>query len=236
MQKEVRPYLLGLRASDARVLYIDLCKIQIAAYEETVPTLTALPTLMDWSDPQKLQRFVRLAMASGQLTELVADCIELPTQQLRRKHWSEADARWGAVAVVHRRNSDRMQHLSAFRMASREQNSSAYERVRCKCDDSDGDEWKKVIMWAPERLARHPRAFWRGLRVAACTPDEKSALIHKLTVCQPYSTCPDELCKISEMLSTEQFVRQQTQTQHQSRLKRLLCILRRVGAKRNYSR
>lgn len=232
MQKQVRPYLLGLRVADARALYADLCKIQIAAYEKTVPTPTTLETLVDWSDPHQLQRFVNLALASGHLTELLADCIELPTRKLRRKHWSDADATWGAAAVAHRRNSVRMQHLSAFRMASREENSTAYDRIRSECDDTDSDDWKKVICWTPERLARHPRGFWRGLRVAGCTPEEKRALIHKLTMCQPYSSCPDELSKICNMLTTEEFVRQQTP--HQSHLKRFLCSISRVG--RNYSR
>lgn len=210
MQQEIRPYLLALPLADARALYADLCKIQIAVYEETTPTLSILEALLDWSNRSYLCRFTNFVMANGKLIELVADCIDIPSPEERRKRWSELDAEWDHAFWVHKRDSDWIERMSAFRVASRETNLAAYESVKLRsADHGDSQDWRRVIVWSPERLARLPRAFWRGMRVGNCTPEEKSALIHKLTLCQSYSSVPKDIATLRDFLIAEQFVRYQ---------------------------
>ena len=88
----------------------------------------------------------------------------------------------------------------------RELHRIAYENVRAHCDGDKACTWKFVIVATPERLSRETKMFWRGLQVSKCTPEEKKALMHKLTICQMYSSCPEEIVKHIEKLTYELFL------------------------------
>lgn len=218
------PYLSRMQVEVARVLYQDLCRIQIAIYEQTTPAhLSVLDDAIDWSDMERMECFFRTCISNGRLVEFVADCIELPSEEERMTRWCAAEAHIAESTKLQRRHTAHQLRLSEFRVNSRETNRLAYERVvsdiSAESEEQNPSVWKVVIRLTPERLGNRTKMFWRGLQVSACTLVEKRALMHKLHLCQAYSCCPEEIVGHIQNLSHELFLAAGTEIE--------LCVKRR---------
>ena len=224
-----KPCILNLTSEKAKILYIDICKVQIAVYENKQPVgLAMLSDVLNWEDIKNVVRFHNIIIANGRIPELVADCIELPTKE-RQKRWVSDVNNQKLMITHHKENTDYLKRLSEFRIITRSTNQEAYDNLRERLaivTPPPLADWTKVILWTPERLAQESRNFWRGLMVARCSNEEKCALIHKLTMCQSISACPTEIIRHRDTLSTEQFLEwQREQKKTQPRILRILTRL-----------
>lgn len=180
---ELRNVLSRLPSRDAEQLYIDLCRIQLAAEDGNAPTLSILHT----DDPK---HFAQKFLSTGLLVDLVADCIELP-EVMRLKKWKFADMESNLAARLHRETTRWLDHYSHFQFVSRDVNRKAHERVRASLSASLSktgrlQEWQTLLLADLSSLQRQPVPFWNAIQINRCSIDEKRAICHKLVLCNEF--------------------------------------------------
>ena len=178
-KSRLRDLLVCMPSCDAEHLYVDLCRIQIAADDDDTPMLSILHT----DNPK---HFVNRFLSTGVLIELVADSIEL-TENARKRKWQSEDMNLNLSARLHRETTQWHDNYSRFLFASREANRIAYDNVRAALFNSDiprPHEWQTVILSEPTALCGRSILFWNAVQINRCTIDEKRAICHKLMLCK----------------------------------------------------
>ena len=178
---------IGKMDSDiAKLLYIDLCRVQIAAHNNTsVHNLTLLDGLLDWSSAETVRKFHSAFIDNGQLVDKIADSIEM-TRQERFRKWTSQKELEESSACNQRELSRRQKEWSTFMYNSRDMNRKAYEEVRAilmQDPPKRHREWHSVILESAEQLERKNMPFWWGLQTGALSTVEKRAVCHKLALC-----------------------------------------------------
>lgn len=176
-----------ISSDTASLLYVDLCRIQLAYEQKSPPVLSLLKNLLDWNDRQLVERFQKTIIDNGQVVELVADAVELPDVKHRMERRSTERLTLEATARTHREESEWNARWSSFMFDSRAENAEAYKKVHAKLlgmtEDRPLREWELVILTDEESLKKRPDTFWYAVQVARCSDEEKQAVCHKLSLC-----------------------------------------------------
>lgn len=198
--------LLTVSSECATTLYSELCRVQMARDGSIDLRLSApfvILSEIDFTSEDAVKRFHSAFIDDGWLIDRVADAIELPSDERKRK-WNTQRSNAALAARLHHQMSLDHQHWSVFLLESRDMNRIAYDSVRAALQKkglSKPTEWQSLILETPGRLKRRELAFWRALQVSNCTISEKRAVCHKLEQCRevaPSSVVPHLTRSISQ--------------------------------------
>jgi len=180
---KLRELLTRLSSRDAEQLYIELCRIQLAADDGSMPTLSILHT----DNPTD---FAHKFLSTGLLIDLVADCIELSVM-MRLKKWRFEDMESNLSARLHRERTRWHDHYSHFSFVSRDLNRKAYEKVRAALSLSvpktvRPQEWQTLLLSELSVLRTQSVTFWNAIQINRRTIEEERAICHKLVLCTAF--------------------------------------------------
>lgn len=172
----------GMSSEEARIVYEDLCKIQLAHEGRTKHVvLGTLSQYINLKDVDSVDLFHATLVANGRLCERVADCIELPIEQRLHK-WKTQRLDLDAMAQQHRIDSEYVRAWSTYLYESRHLNKAAYERVRARLEGAPTaarPEWQSVVLDEDAELAARDKTFWYAVQTGHIQLEEKRAVMHR---------------------------------------------------------
>ena len=188
-RRHLEAVLSRISSDVASALYIDLCRIQIAHDTKETPRLELIGHLLNWKDESLLARFHRIVIDRGAIVNLVADSIELLSTRQRRERRLSQEGHLKEQAKTHLEESRWAAEWSRYMYNSRQANAAAYARVHERLAKNDAGaplkEWEVVVSADPSALARRELTFWYAVQVSNCGIEEKAAVCHKLSLCDP---------------------------------------------------
>lgn len=223
--------LYTLPAPIAKLLYTDLCRIQMARDDESVDVaLLVLQDVLDWSARDQLLMFHKVIVDDGSLVGKVADCVEFDEKQ-RREKWNRASRTATQTASAQKSRAQQQLLWSAFLVSSRYDNETAYTFVRRRLADDppvNRYEWHTLLIESPEKLKRQEASFWYSIRHSHCSCVEKRAICHKITLMKELATAVPKirLEAMNQQILTDVFRARDTPTSQAP--KRRMCSLFRL--------
>lgn len=172
-----------MSTEEARALYTDLCTIQIAIEEGRTPQdVHEIKKFIDVNDFNLLKRFFHVCIDNGQLSERLADCMDLP-MEMRMKKWNIEREKLAQDAKLHRMNSEQIHMWSVYMYESRSENAAAYDRTLRKLARTPPikpREWQELIITSDADLAKKDAFFWYAVQTRRLSIEEKRAVLHKM--------------------------------------------------------
>lgn len=198
-----------ITATTAKLLYSDLCCIQLTKSGQTLRRLDVLEPLMDRRNPNFVHFFQKVLIENGRIVELIADIIDIPNPSVRNAKNSARRLALEETAISHKLDSEWNAKWSCVSCALRKENLASYETVRGSLSAAIAErplkEWEQVIMQSTVQLSTLPATFWYAVQVAGCSLEEKGALCHKLALCRSTTTGPS-IHRILHQLKCDLFV------------------------------
>lgn len=210
-------------------IYADICLIQTATEQGHTPQVRILTNILDWKNKKQVQQFHAGVVDNGRLMDKLADSIDL-TPSERVEKWNEERMEVARSTEEHRENTMWYAEWSRFSFQARSENEAAYKSLHEILSHNPPPkprEWQIVIIEHEKDLIRRNKLFWFAVQTSRCTPFEKRAVCHKLTLCQG-STHPETVQQLQVTLMGDIFVSTLTPDRPKRRRVRLMKWLRRV--------